>query len=173
MGSAKPVLRPARDDENPAQSTKSVALVDEGVIPVGAGSGDVAYDDGAAESCGEGAREGAREEARDGARVDKNVVDGGGGGAIGYNGPPRRDAAARDEDEEGGGGLTAAGVCCSSASTPSPHDEGVSSCAMSTRRRVSASRMKREYTHTPYASPADSGAFVITRPMKAGVSCSS
>ena len=169
MGSAKPVLRPARDDENPAQSTKSVALVDEGVIPVGAGSGDVAYDDGAADSCGEG----AREDARDGAWVDENVVDGGGGGAIEYNGPPRREVAARDEDEEGGGGLTAAGVCCSSASTSSPQDEGVSSCAMRTRRRVSASRMKREYTHTPYASPADSGAFVMTRPMKAGVSCSS
>jgi hypothetical protein len=145
------MLRPTRVDENPAQSAKSVALVDKGGIPAGAGNGVVAYDNGTAGCCGEGAREGAREDARDGARVDENVVDGGGGGAIGYNGPPRRKVAARDEDEEGGGGLTVAGACCSSASTSSPHDEGVSSCTMRTRHRVSASRMKREYTHTPYA----------------------
>ena len=61
VDSVKSMLRPARVDKNPAQSAKSVALVDEGEIPAGAGNGVVAYDDGTAGCCGEGAREDARD----------------------------------------------------------------------------------------------------------------
>jgi hypothetical protein len=55
VDSVKSKLRPARVEENPAQLAKSGALTDKGGMPVGAGNGVVAYNDGTAGRCGEGA----------------------------------------------------------------------------------------------------------------------